>query len=105
MTAARRTRLAAPLAAALLMAAAILTPQVAGAEGILDSADTGEGGGTDGTDGTDGSDGNDTAIIVDTGKDGLTAAELAGDDGGCQGFAAGSGLLLLPLLALGRRRD
>lgn len=91
-------------AAALLAAVGGSAVQVAHAEVILDTGDTGgSSGGDDGSSSSGGAE--DTAVIFDTGKDGFTAAELAGEEGGCEGFAAASGLLVLPLLWVGRRRD
>lgn len=99
-----RSRTLALIAALGLGAAGLSTVQVAHAEVILDSGDTGSGS-TGDDDGSSSSGSDDTAVIFDTGKDGFTAAELAGEEGGCEGFGAASGLLVLPLLWVGRRRD
>jgi hypothetical protein len=96
--------------AGIFVTAFALAPRLALSEGIMDlgTDDSGVGiGDDDGTssddDGSSSSD--DTSTIYDTGKEGSTAGELAGDDGGCQGFGAASGSLVLPLLWIGRRRS
>jgi hypothetical protein len=95
--------------AGILVTTLALAPRPALSEGIVDLATDDSGGGTGDDDGTSSDDdgsssSDDTSTIFDTGKEGSTAAELAGDDGGCQGFGAASGLLVLPLLWIGRRR-
>ena len=68
--------------------------------GGLDGTD-----GTDGGDGTDGLGGTDGTPLYDTGKEGLSAAELANDKGGCSLVPAGAGFFIVPFaVGLARRR-
>ena len=68
--------------------------------GGLDGTD-----GTDGGDGTDGLGGTDGTPLYDTGKEGLSAAEIANDKGGCSLVPAGAGFFIVPLaVGVARRR-